>query len=95
MFLKLNLNYGDRVFVKGVCDDINGEEVVVTGVAMRGVVDNYIVEFIDGKTRMSFESYGQKSIEYKSLVLPEVCLTRGIDSNGIEITSFMSDLKNI
>ena len=95
MFIKLDLDYGDRVFVKGVCDDINGEEVVVTGVAMRGVIDNYIVEFVDGKTRMSFENYGQKSVEYKSLVLPEVCLTRVSDSNGLEITSFMDDLKKI
>ena|ERR1017187_7078799 len=87
-FIKLNLSYGDHVFIKGVNPEIDGQEVKMIGVAVRGIIDNYIVEFLDGKTMMSYENFGQVPVEYKALVLPEVCLTLGKDSNGIEINNF-------
>lgn len=76
MIAHLDLQYLDRVIVKNTGTDLDGTELIVTGVASRNVFDTYIVEFPDGSTQTSIERFGQNPIEYRSFTMIEVCLQR-------------------
>lgn len=70
----LNLKYLDRAIIQNLDPEINGTEVKIVGIGSRGIVDMYIVEFLDGKTKLSNEFYGQDPVECLAFVVPEYCL---------------------
>lgn len=72
----LDLNFEDKVFIKGTNTELDGVMVKVIGVASRHISDSYIVAFVDGRTRQTFENFGQKPMEYSAIVLPEGCLAK-------------------
>lgn len=69
---KLNLNYGDVCVIKGTCTELDNEKVRIIGVATRHILDTYIVEFTDNKTRVTIEDGVEH--EFRAITLPEGCL---------------------
>ena len=55
---KLNLKYGDIVIASGLGSELDGIKLKVIGVAFRNFLDTYILEFNDGKTKMTYEGSG-------------------------------------
>jgi hypothetical protein len=74
---KLNLKYGEECFIYGTGTELDGVKVNVIGVSMRHIIDTYIVEFSDGKTRITVEDGVDQ--EYRALTLPESCLDRKME----------------
>lgn len=68
MLSHLNLKFGQKVRVKSLEEDAI---LTVIGVSSRGLQDSYILEYPEGMTKMSYESFGQDPIPCKAIVLNE------------------------
>jgi hypothetical protein len=68
---KLDLEHGERVRIKGTNSSMDGSEVKVVGVAVRNIVDIYIVTFYSEVTFKLADG-----MKVSAFVMPEVCLER-------------------
>lgn len=72
MIEKLNLQWGEVVRVVGTGSELDGLDVKVVGVAIRHIVDFYILQFRDNVIRRMPDG----SMHYTAFTLPESNLVR-------------------